>query len=225
MVKIALSHAITRFVSNKPVTAQDSPSIGVRHKEWMPARVEQDGIHSLGAESLDLQQFPASLRGLKSKEPSERTTTRQFKPVQEAPDCCRLLSIESSTSNMVRQCLLRCLTEPMQIQQDSLTELTKGLIGVAPCSVLGQDRAQNDFQACSRRPPVLGAKVAEQSLVILEQQGCACQMRSSRNRNHRARTYTGGNCVSRKGSARQDLSRQRARSSPSTPGNRLDFAG
>ncbi len=200
-----LNRGVAGIQGHQPVTAEDAPRVSIRHKEGPPPRVQQDGVHGFRTKPLNAQEILSKNFRRALKHDRDRTPAFFVQPVQKIPNGPRLLLKKAGRPDERFDFGARTELQPVNSNQAPLSQAHECQGSVPPGRILGQDRSQNDLQACPRRPPMLRAEGLEHSVEIPWQQETRLGLRRLSRKLHNQKSYTAVRGKSRREGERNSL--------------------
>lgn len=137
---------VGRFFGHDFVPSKNSTRIGIDYKNWMVAGIEQDGIGSLWADSMQAEEFFAKLRRRTRKQFCQGTFVlfvqkrdEKFKPLS-------FLAKISSRANQTFKFSQRSPADSTYAEQVRCAQILQSLLNIRPRSVLREISTHNHFK-------------------------------------------------------------------------------
>ena len=165
------------------VPLQDSPRVSVNYKDGVFARVEQDGIGGLWADTVNCQELFAEDGSGRAKKFAQRTPVVLMEKGDKFFEFAGLLSKITGGSDQRGEFGDRDTTESRGGKQTIAAQGDNGALNVSPSGVLGEDGADDDFEAGPCGPPFLrsvGSKEGARNTLAEAGEGVACVVTGER---------------------------------------------
>ncbi len=150
---------------------EDSARIGIHHKNRKLAGVEKDGVGSFRTNAMNGKELFAKCGGWSLKHVAERAVILRSQKPYKLFQFAGLLPEVAGRTDQPSKLALRDAFHGVDGEEFFFSQGGDGALDVRPGRVLGQDGADDDFKACSARPPVLRAVSRKERIVIGTENG------------------------------------------------------
>ena len=164
----SLKLLVARLGGDKPMAGEDSARVRVHDKDRVVARIEQDGVRRLGADTGDPQQLGTDRREWPGEHSPEASTVVAPEVLDERLEPPRLDPKVARGTERPRQFSKWNPGEGGRREEAGALEIGNRPFDVDPGGILGEDGPDGHLELALSGPPVLGAQDGEGGIVETE---------------------------------------------------------
>jgi len=166
LLELGTDFFVARFRVDEVMALEDAPCVGVNDEHAVLPSVQEDGVGGFWADAVDGQELLAKFGGGRGEKLVEGASMPSAEKADEGLQLASFLAEIAGAANQLGEARSGDFFNGRRGKEPFAAKAGDGALHVGPGGVLGQDGADDDFEAGAAGPPVLRAVGAEKCIEV-----------------------------------------------------------